>query len=46
MKKYIILEINENYNVNNELDDFLISVNKLHELSQENVRKNSLLWFN
>ena len=45
-KKYIILEINENYNVNNELDDFLISVNKLHELSQENVRKNSLLWFN
>ena len=45
-KRYIILEVNENYNVNQELDDFLIKINKLHELSQESVRKNSLLWFN
>lgn len=45
-KRYIILEINEEYNINNELDDFLILVNKLHELSQENVKKNSLKWFN
>ena len=47
-KKYIILEINDNYDLNNELncDDFLISINKLHELSQENVRKNSIKWFN
>jgi midasin len=45
-KRYIILEVNENYDVNKEMDDFLIKINKLHELSQENVRKNSLLWFN
>lgn len=45
-KRYIILEVNENYDVNQEMDDFLIKINKLHELSQENVRKNSLLWFN
>ena len=45
-KKYIILEINENYNVNKELDDFLITINKLHETSQENIRKNSIKWFN
>lgn len=45
-KKYIILEINENYNVNKELDEFLITINKLHETSQENVKKNSLKWFN
>lgn len=45
-KKYIILEINENYNVNKDLDEFLITINKLHETSQENVKKNSLKWFN
>ena len=45
-KKYIILEINENYNINNELDEFIILINKLHEISQENVKKNSISWFN
>jgi len=45
-KKYIILEINENYNVNKELDEFVIIINKLHETSQENIRKNSIKWFN
>lgn len=45
-KNYIILEILENYNVNQELDEFLILVNKLHELSQENIKKNSIKWFN
>jgi len=45
-KNYIILEIFDNYNVNNELDDFLILINKLHEISQENIKKNSLKWFN
>ena len=45
-KKYIILEINEEYNVNKDLDDFLIIINKLHETSQENIKKNSMKWFN
>ena len=45
-KKYIILEINDDYNLNKELDDFLIIINKLHETSQENIRKNSIKWFN
>ena len=45
-KKYIILEVNENYNVNNELDEFIILINKLHEISQENIKKNSIKWFN
>ena len=45
-KKYIILEINEEYNVNKDLDDFLIIINKLHETSQENIKKNSIKWFN
>ena len=45
-KNYIILEILDNYNVNHELDDFLILINKLHEISQENIKKNSIKWFN
>lgn len=45
-KNYIILEILDDYNVNHELDDFLILVNKLHEISQENIKKNSIKWFN
>jgi len=45
-KNYIILEILDNYNVNHELDEFLILVNKLHEISQENIKKNSIKWFN
>ena len=45
-RKYIILEINENYNVNQELDDMALMVNKIHEVSQETIRNNSIQWFN
>lgn len=45
-KKYIILEVFENSETYNELDDFIIVINKLHEISQENIRINSIKWFN
>ena len=45
-RKYIILEVSENYESYNELDDFIITINKLHEISQENIRVNSIKWFN
>ena len=43
-KKYIILELTENNNENQ--DDFLLVLNKAHEISQYNIKKNSLSWFN
>lgn len=45
-KNYIILEINENQNMHQELDDMAIIVNKIHEISQVNIQKNSIKWFN
>ena len=45
-KNYIILELNENQNMHQELDDMAIMVNKIHEISQVNIQKNSIKWFN
>lgn len=42
-KKYIILEILKN---TDNQDDFLLVLNKVHEISQNNIRNNSLSWFN
>jgi hypothetical protein len=41
--KYIILETLNNLQNNNE---FMIVVNKIHEISQENIKKYSKAWFN
>ena len=41
--KYIILETLNNLQNNNE---FMIVINKIHEISQENIKKNSKAWFN
>ena len=40
------MEVFENSETYNELDDFIIVINKLHEISQENIRINSIKWFN
>jgi hypothetical protein len=42
-KKYIILDFNNNFS---EKDNFELTINKIHEISQENTRSNSLSWFN
>ena len=51
--KYIIIEINQDIEVSNNLSKnelennyLMVIVNKLHELSQENIQKNSIQWFN
>jgi hypothetical protein len=52
--KYIIIEINPDDVVptqnlsENELENnyLMVIVNKLHEISQENIQKNSIQWFN
>ena len=43
LNKYIILETLNNLENNNE---FMIVINKIHEISQENIKKNSKSWFN
>ena len=43
-KKYIILELTDQNNDNQ--DDYLLVLNKVHEISQYNIKKNSLSWFN
>jgi len=45
-KKYIILETNDDLDFNNQIGDFLFIVNKIHEISQEKIKENSLEWFN
>jgi len=52
--KYIIIEINPDneipaYNLSeSEIENnyLMVIVNKLHEISQENIQKNSIQWFN
>jgi hypothetical protein len=41
--KYIILETSNNLD---NKDEFMIIIDKIHEISQENIKKNSLDWFN
>ena len=45
-KKYIILETNDDLDFNGQIGDFLLIVNKIHEISQEKIKKHSLEWFN
>ena len=45
-KKYIILEINNESSFNDELGNFIFIINKVHEISQENIKKKSIEWFN
>ncbi len=44
--KYIILETSDDLDFNNQIGDFLYIVNKIHEVSQEKIKQNSLEWFN
>ena len=43
--KYIILEINDELDFNNQIGDFLYIINKIHEISQEKIKNNSMKWF-
>lgn len=45
-KKYLILETNEDVDFNNEINDFIYKINKMHEISQEKIKEKSLAWFN
>jgi len=45
-KKYIILDINNESSFNDELGNFIFIINKVHEISQENIKKKSIEWFN
>jgi hypothetical protein len=45
-KKYIILETNDELDFNNQVGQFMFIINKVHEISQEKIRDNSLEWFN
>jgi hypothetical protein len=45
-KKYIILEINDDLDFNNQIAEFMLIINKIHETSQEKIREKSLEWFN
>jgi len=45
-KKYIILETNDELDFNNQIGEFMFIINKIHEISQEKIRKNSMKWFN
>jgi hypothetical protein len=45
-KKYIILELNDELDFNKQIADFTFIINKMHEISQEKIRKNSIEWFN
>ena len=41
-KKYLILEINDDLDISN---DIMYVINKIHEISQENIKNNSKEWF-
>ena len=45
-KKYLILETNDELDFDNQIGDFMFVINKLHEISQEKIRINSIKWFN
>jgi hypothetical protein len=45
-KKYLILETNDELDFNNQIGEFMFIVNKIHEISQEKIRYNSMVWFN
>lgn len=45
-KKYIILETNDELDFNNQIGEFMFIINKIHEISQEKIRENSMDWFN
>ena len=45
-KKYLILETNEDVDFNNEINNFIYNINKIHEISQERIKEKSLSWFN
>ena len=45
-KKYLILETNDELDFNNQIGEFMFIINKIHEVSQEKIRKNSIQWFN
>jgi len=45
-KKYIILETNDELDFNNQVGQFMFIINKIHEISQEKIRENSIEWFN
>ena len=45
-KKYLILETNDDLDFNNQVGEFMFIVNKIHEISQEKIRLNSMSWFN
>ena len=44
-KKYLILETTHEDDFNNEIEDFIYTINKIHEVSQENIKEKSLTWF-
>ena len=44
--KYIILETNDDLDFNNQIGEFMFIINKIHEISQEKIRENSMKWFN
>jgi hypothetical protein len=45
-KKYLILETLEDIDFNNQINDFIYMINKVHEISQERIKEKSLAWFN
>ena len=45
-KKYLILETNVDVDFNNEINNFIYNINKIHEISQERIKEKSLAWFN
>jgi hypothetical protein len=45
-KKYIILETNDELDFNNQISEFMFIINKIHEISQEKIKNNSITWFN
>jgi hypothetical protein len=45
-KKYLILETNDELDFNNQIGEFMFIINKIHEISQEKIKSNSMIWFN
>ena len=44
-KKYLIVETSDELDFNNKIGEFMYIINKIHEISQEKIRENSLTWF-
>ena len=44
-KNYIILEISRDFDFNEEIGDFIHTINTVHEFCQENIRIKSKEWF-